>query len=128
MKHLSRLAILSIALLGVILLPVWSQNTSEASPDEYRVYEAVFGLMDHIPKEDPHVTLFGLTLNSKCGEDGSSVPLVNGCTFLWIKPDTAITVAFLTDIISIHSWVDQRIPEHGVACTRIDGRMLRVRE
>jgi hypothetical protein len=76
----------------VILLPVWSQNTSEASPDEYRVYEAVFGLMDHIPKEDPHVTLFGLTLNSKCGEDGSSVPLANGCTFLWIKPDSAISV------------------------------------
>ncbi len=93
MKHKrSGIAALSIVIFGAISLPVSSQNASEVSSDEYRVYEAVLGLMDHIPKEEPHVTLFSVTLNSKCGEDGFPVPLANGCTFLWIKPDTAITV------------------------------------
>jgi hypothetical protein len=38
--------------------------------------------MDHMPKEDLHVTVFSVTLNSKCGEDAYPNPLANGCTFL----------------------------------------------
>jgi hypothetical protein len=51
--QLSRFTALSTIMLGAILLPVRAQNQSDASPDEYKVYEAVFGLMDRIPKEDP---------------------------------------------------------------------------
>lgn len=90
--QLSHFAALSMVMLGAILLPVWAQNPIEASPEEYRVYEAVFGLMDPIPKEDLHVTVFSVTLNSKCGEDAYPNPLANGCTFLWMKPDTANSV------------------------------------
>jgi hypothetical protein len=63
-----------------------------ASPEEYKVYEAVFGLMDQIPRQDLHVSLWNMTLNSKCGEDDSGVPLANGCSFLWVKPDDANSV------------------------------------
>jgi hypothetical protein len=90
--QLSRFTALSTIMLGAILLPVRAQNQSDASPDEYKVYEAVFGLMDRIPKEDPHVTVFSVTLNSKCGEDAYTGLLANGCTFLWMKPDTANNV------------------------------------
>ncbi|HUL14353.1 MAG TPA: hypothetical protein VLV88_00015 [Terriglobales bacterium] len=55
--------------------------------EEYKVYEAVLGLMDHIPKEDPHVTILNRTLNSKCGDDNPV--LANGCSFLWVKPQSA---------------------------------------
>jgi hypothetical protein len=79
-------------MLGAILLPVWAQSQSDASHDEYQVYEAVFGLMDRMPKEDLHITIFSVTLNSKCGEDAYPGPLANGCTFLWMKPDTADSV------------------------------------
>ena len=48
--------------------------------------------MVHIPVEEPHVTIFGVTLNSECGEEANPLPLANGCTFLWIKPDTANSV------------------------------------
>jgi hypothetical protein len=81
-----------MVILGAISPPVRAQNRRDASPDEYRVYEAVFDLMDHIPKKDPHVTIFNVTLNSKCGEDAYPSPLANGCTFLWMKPDTANSV------------------------------------
>lgn len=77
------------------ILPAFAQQQPDASPDEYRVYEAVFNLMDHIPANDPHVTIFKVTLNSKCGEDAYPAPLVNDCTFLWIKPDTAESVKLL---------------------------------
>jgi hypothetical protein len=50
--QLSHFAALSMVMLGAILLPVWTQNPIEASPEEYRVDQAVFGLMDHMPKED----------------------------------------------------------------------------
>jgi len=93
MKHqLSRFTGLCMVMLSAISLSVWAQNPGDASPDEYRVYEAVLGLMDHIPKEDPHVTISKVTLNSKCGEDAYPSPLANGCTFLWMKPDTANSV------------------------------------
>jgi hypothetical protein len=78
-----------MVMLGSISLPLGAQKQLDASPDEYRVYEAVLGLMDHIPKEDPRVAIFGVTLNSKCGEDAYPSPLANDCTFLWMKPDTA---------------------------------------
>lgn len=58
--------------------------------------------MDRIPIEDPHVAIFGVTLNSKCGEEANPLPLANGCTFLWIKPDTANTVKRLLH----EEWVD----------------------
>lgn len=74
------------------ILPALAQQQPDASPDEYRVYEAVFNLIEHIPKNDPHVTIFKATLNSKCGEDAYPAPLANDCTFLWIKPDTAASV------------------------------------
>ena len=69
-----------------------SQNQPEPVPADYKVYEAVFDLMDRIPKKDPHVTISDVTLNSKCGEADSDLPLVNGCSFLWMKPDTASSV------------------------------------
>lgn len=79
-------------LAALISTPTHAQNQLEPSADENGVYEAVLGLMDHFPIEDPHVTIFGVTLNSKCGEAADPLPLANGCTFLWIKPDTASTV------------------------------------
>jgi hypothetical protein len=83
---------LLLVVLGAVSPSARSQNQPEAAPEEYKVYEAVFSLMDHIPKEDPHVTIFKVTLNSKCGEDAYPAPLMNGCTFLWAKPDTAETI------------------------------------
>jgi hypothetical protein len=82
---------LSAALILITLISVSAkaQTQRESSSDETSVYEAVFGLMDHIPIENLHVAIFGLTLNSKCGENANPLPLANGCGFLWIKPDTA---------------------------------------
>lgn len=60
----------------------------QPADEEYRVYEAVLKTMDSIPKADPHVVIYDRTLNGKC-DDGSNNPvLANGCTFLWVKPDT----------------------------------------
>jgi hypothetical protein len=82
--------------LGLLLiglpLSACAQDRHRASQDEYKVYEAVFGLMNRIPKEDPYVGIFSLTLNTKCGAEAGPVPLYNGCTFFWAKPDTADTV------------------------------------
>jgi hypothetical protein len=90
--QLVTLASLSLVMLSVPPQPVGAQSQPEASPNDYKVYEAVLGLMDHIPKEDPHVTIFSVTLNSKCGEAASPSPLANGCTFLWMQPDNAASV------------------------------------
>jgi hypothetical protein len=81
-----------MVMLGAISPPVRAQGRPEVSPDEHKVYEAVLGLMTHIPKEDPHVTIFAVTLNSKCGKDAYPSPLANDCTFLWMKPDSANSV------------------------------------
>lgn len=81
-----------IMVLAGAISPTLAQQQPDASPDEYRVYEAVFNLIDHIPAKDPHVTIFRATLNSKCGEDAYPAPLADGCTFLWIKPDTPDSV------------------------------------
>jgi hypothetical protein len=81
-----------IMVMAGAISPALAQQQPVASPDEYPVYEAVFKLMDHIPANDPHVTIFKVTLNSKCGEDAYPAPLVNNCTFLWVKPDTADSV------------------------------------
>jgi hypothetical protein len=83
---------LLVTVLGAISVPCSAQKQSEVSPDEYRVYAAVFGLMDRMPKPDLRVTIFSVTLNSKCGEAASPTPLANGCTFLWMKPDNASKV------------------------------------
>jgi hypothetical protein len=90
--ELSRLTAFLMVMLGAISPPGRGQGGREASPDDYKVYEAVLGLMDQMPKKDPHVTIFNATLNSKCGEEAHPAPLVNGCTFLWIEPDTANSV------------------------------------
>ena len=82
----------ALVFIALISLPANAQNQREPSSDENSVYDAVLGLMDHFPIEDPHVTIFGVTLNSKCAEAGNPLPLANGCTFLWIKPDTASSV------------------------------------
>jgi len=70
----------------------YGQSERASSSDEYKVYEAVLGLMDRFPVADPRVTIYGMTLTTKCGEDGSGAPLLNGCTFFWVKPDNAGTV------------------------------------
>lgn len=82
----------ALVLFGLISTPVIAQNQRELPSDEYNVYEAAFRLMDRIPVEDPHITIFGVTLNSKCGEEAYPSPLANGCTFFWVMPDTANTV------------------------------------
>jgi hypothetical protein len=92
MKHKLRSFSAALIFITLISIPVKAQNQRESSSDENRVYEAVLGLMDHFPIEDPHVTIFGMTLNSKCGEEANPSPLANGCTFLWIKPDAANSV------------------------------------
>lgn len=83
-------AALLVTVLGTISLPCWAQQP-EVSQDEYRVYDAVLGLMDQMPKPDLRVTIFNLTLNGKSGEAAYPV-LANGSTFLWIKPDDAKSV------------------------------------
>jgi hypothetical protein len=79
-------------MLSATSLPLQVQTQPHAAPDEYRVYAAVFDLMDHIPRKDPHITIFNVTLNSKCGKDAYPSPLANGCSFLWMKPDTANSI------------------------------------
>src|ERR1700732_273885 len=56
------------------------------SDDEYRVYSAVFDLMQ-FPVRDPHIIISDATLNFKCGEDSGNPTLANGCSFLAIPPD-----------------------------------------
>lgn len=98
MRYLSSIALAKLPALGVgVLLICWSipvrgQNLPVVSSSERQIYEAIFDLMDHIPKEEPHVTVFGVTLNSKCGQAAYPAPLFNDCTFLWAKPDTAQTI------------------------------------
>jgi hypothetical protein len=76
-----------------ISVPARTQDRQALSSDGNTVYEAVLALMDRMPIEDPHITIFGMTLNSKCGEEaGPYIPLADGCTFLWMKPDTANSV------------------------------------
>jgi hypothetical protein len=91
-QQLSLSTMFAVMLIGTGSLPCRAQTQQEATSQEYRVYEAVLGLMDQIPKQDPHVTIFNVTLNSLCGEAGSPAPLANGCTFLWMKPDTPKSV------------------------------------
>jgi hypothetical protein len=48
--------------------------------------------MSQMPKSDLRVTIFNVTLNSKCGEAANPIPLADGCSFLWLKPDDAKSV------------------------------------
>ena len=104
----SRVTAFLMIMLGATSL--LAQAKGEASADEYRVYEAVLALMDHIPRQEPHITIFGITLNGKCGEEASPTPLANGCSFLWIKPDTAKTIKGLLRTewpdIETSTWAD----------------------
>jgi hypothetical protein len=94
--------LIAVTVLGTVSLSGTAQTKGDATSQEYKVYEAVLGLMDQIPKQDPHVTIFNVTLNSQCGEAASLLPLANGCTFLWMKPDTAKSVKHLLS----SQWVD----------------------
>lgn len=82
----------ALAVLVAFSVQAYAQHQPEPPNDERSVYEAVLGLMDNIPVENLHVTIYGTTLNTKCGKAAYPSPLANGCTFLWIKPDTAGTV------------------------------------
>jgi hypothetical protein len=86
------LAVLLVAIFGSISTQSWAQKQDEGSGDEYRIYEAVLGLMDQMPKPDIRVTIFNQTLNTRCGDAAYPSPTVNGCTFLWVKPDDSKTV------------------------------------
>ena len=92
MKHTIHGLSVALVVVALVSTPANGQNQRESSSDEYNVYEAVLGLMDRIPVEDPHVTIFGTTLNSRCGEDAGPIPLANGCSFFWLKPDTANSI------------------------------------
>jgi hypothetical protein len=82
-----------IALCGISLSPAFSAYAQEQpSNEEYRVYEAALNLMDSIPKPDLHVVIYDRTLKGNCDADGDNPVLAKGCTFLWVKPDTADAV------------------------------------
>lgn len=85
-------AAILFAALGMSSPRAEAQKLPESSLEEYKVYEAALELMDQIPKKDPHVAIYYATLNSKCGEEAYPAPLADGCTFLWIKPDTPARV------------------------------------
>lgn len=48
--------------------------------------------MDQMPKKDARISIYNVTLNGKCGASDDFVPLANGCSFLWVKPDDANSV------------------------------------
>jgi hypothetical protein len=78
--------------LAAILLcgAAWSASAQEQpAKEEYRVYEAVLGQLNSIPKADPHVEIYDRTLNSKCDGQADNPVLANGCTFFWVSPDTS---------------------------------------
>lgn len=75
-------------LVGTAFLPAQTQKLGVASRDEYKVYEALLARLNQIPVEDPRVVISDVTLNSKCGPGADPNPNLNGCSFLWIKPDT----------------------------------------
>lgn len=81
-----------LAALGMSSPRAAAQKLPDAAPEEYKVYEAALALMDRIPKKDPHIGIYCATLNSKCGQEAYPAPLANGCTFLWMKPDTPATI------------------------------------
>lgn len=45
-------------------------------------------LIDLNPKSDPHVAIYDRTLSSKCDVSSNNPVFANGCTFLWVRPDT----------------------------------------
>ncbi len=89
MKQLLARIIVALVLSCASCASASAQNRPEVPPDEYKVYEAVLDLMSEMPKPDVRVTISNTTLNSKCGEEASPIPTVNGCGFLWIQPDDA---------------------------------------
>ncbi|SRR5208337_112225 len=99
MKNLAAVVKGCVALLilaYVLPLPTAAQNHPDAPSEEYKIYEAVLGLMDHIPKDNPRVNIYNTTLNGKCGEvTENATPLANRCSFLWVKPQTVKDVTQL---------------------------------
>src|SRR5208337_4587541 len=81
MKNLAAVVKGCVALLilaYVLPLPTAAQNHPDAPSEEYKIYEAVLGLMDHIPKDNPRVNIYNTTLNGKCGEvTENATPLAN---------------------------------------------------
>jgi len=92
MRRRYALAVFLMVALSAETATAHAQSGPQPGSAEYQVYEAVLGLIDHIPAPDPHVTIYDTTLNSLCGEAAYPAPLANGCTFLWMKPDTPATI------------------------------------
>ena len=100
-KRRSRLRQLAAAIFlwGIFCNPAWSAAgiaDAQGEPrndgptnEEYRVYEAALNLMDAAPKVDLHVTIYDRTLSEKCDAGADAPVFANGCTFFWVKPDTA---------------------------------------
>jgi len=63
-------------------------RAEEQTNAEYRIYEAVLKLISSIPTADPHVVIYDRTLNGKCDAASNNPVFANGCTFLWVTPDT----------------------------------------
>jgi hypothetical protein len=62
-------------------------NTLPAvSEPEYRVYNAMLGLMQ-FQKKDLHMLIAGTTLNFKCGGDSGNPVLMNGCSGMRMPPE-----------------------------------------
>jgi hypothetical protein len=80
----------SLVLAMLFLLGAACSASAQQQPadEEYRVYEAVLKLIGSIPTADPHVVIYDRTLNGKCDAASNNPVLANGCTFLWVKPDT----------------------------------------
>jgi hypothetical protein len=91
MRNLKRRSRLHHVLATIFLCGIACSTHAQEQPanEEYRVYEAVLNLIDSIPKADPHVAIYDRTLNSKCDGAADNPVLANGCTFLWVSPDTA---------------------------------------
>lgn len=84
----------AIFLWGIFCSPAWSaagiaDAQNEPTNEEYRVYEAALNLMTSIPTADLHVTIYDRTLSEKCDAGADAPVFANGCTFFWVKPDTA---------------------------------------
>jgi hypothetical protein len=92
-KRRSRLrpVVAAIFLCGIFLCGRAGSAYAQEQPtnEEYRVYEAALHLMTSIPKTDLHVAIYDRTLNGKCGAEGDNPVMADGCTFLWVKPDTS---------------------------------------
>lgn len=81
--------LLTAAVLLGIALHAYARQPENDTGEEYRVYEAALAALDPAPDAGLHVAIYRRTLSGTCGKEGRNPVLAKGCTFLWIKPDTA---------------------------------------